>query len=72
MTRITCRDKPLALYVFTKNSDVFEDFKNNTSSGSIVLNDVLMQAGRNNFLSFFLLFISILVKNILFFHTLFM
>lgn len=37
------REKPLALYVFTNDSNVFEAFKQKTSSGSIALNETLMQ-----------------------------
>ena len=40
-------EKPLALYVFTNNSKVFEEFQNNTSSGSVGLNEVLMQISCN-------------------------
>lgn len=37
--------KPLALYVFSNTSKTFEEFKNKTSSGSLALNEVLMQCG---------------------------
>ncbi len=37
------REKPLALYIFTNNNSVYEEFENNTSSGSVGLNEVLMQ-----------------------------
>ena len=39
------RDKPLALYVFSKNENVFEEFKNRTSSGSFGYNECLLQVG---------------------------
>eukprot|EP00004_Rigifila_ramosa_P018750 TRINITY_DN46_c0_g1_i6.p1 TRINITY_DN46_c0_g1~~TRINITY_DN46_c0_g1_i6.p1 ORF type:complete len:494 (-),score=111.77 TRINITY_DN46_c0_g1_i6:46-1344(-) len=38
------RPKPLALYVFTNNSAVADRVIKHTSSGSVVVNDVLMQA----------------------------
>lgn len=41
------REKPLALYLFTNNLSVFEEFKNRTSSGSFGLNEVLMQISCN-------------------------
>ncbi len=39
------RDKPLALYVFSKNENIFEEFKNRTSSGSFGYNECLLQVG---------------------------
>lgn len=36
------REKPLALYVFTKNSRVRKAFLNNTSSGGVLINDTIM------------------------------
>ena len=36
-------EKPLALYIFTKRNNIYTDFLNRTSSGSLVQNDVLMQ-----------------------------
>ncbi|KAF6776725.1 hypothetical protein AHF37_04177 [Paragonimus kellicotti] len=36
---VRSRDKPLALYVFTSNQDVFSQFKQGTSSGSLLQND---------------------------------
>ncbi|CAD5120807.1 DgyrCDS9365 [Dimorphilus gyrociliatus] len=42
---INSREKPLALYVFTKKSSIKEKFLNQTSSGSTCVNDTIMQAG---------------------------
>ncbi|XP_060079334.1 aldehyde dehydrogenase family 3 member A2-like isoform X2 [Ylistrum balloti] len=42
---INNREKPLAMYVFSNNKETVENFANNTSSGSLCVNDVLMQAG---------------------------
>lgn len=39
------REKPLALYVFSKNKKVVEQVLRNTSSGGAIANDVLMHAG---------------------------
>ncbi|CAH8617816.1 unnamed protein product [Heterobilharzia americana] len=36
---INSKEKPLAIYVFTRNKLLFEDFKNTTSSGAIMMND---------------------------------
>jgi hypothetical protein len=33
------------MYVFSSDKSVFKDFKNMTSSGSIALNDLLVQVG---------------------------
>ncbi|XP_048727935.2 aldehyde dehydrogenase, dimeric NADP-preferring-like isoform X2 [Ostrea edulis] len=38
-------EKPLAMYIFSKNHDVAKKFLNNTSSGSFTFNDTMMQAG---------------------------
>lgn len=38
------RPKPLALYVFSKESKHFEAFKNSTSSGGFGFNEVMIQA----------------------------
>jgi acyl-CoA reductase-like NAD-dependent aldehyde dehydrogenase len=40
-------EKPLALYVFSKNDQIYNEFLNRTSSGSFALNDVLIQCARN-------------------------
>jgi len=40
---INDREKPLSLYVFTENSSVHEKFVQETSSGSVGVNDCLMQ-----------------------------
>ncbi|CAH8566049.1 unnamed protein product [Schistosoma turkestanicum] len=36
---INSKEKPLAVYVFTRNKSVFDDFKMSTSSGAIMMND---------------------------------
>lgn len=41
---IRSREKPLALYVFTNNSYFSDYMIHNTSSGSVVVNDALIQA----------------------------
>ncbi|XP_050299194.1 aldehyde dehydrogenase, dimeric NADP-preferring-like [Anthonomus grandis grandis] len=40
---INKREKPLALYVFTKNKKIKDLFLTNTSSGGVCLNDTVMQ-----------------------------
>lgn len=40
---INSRDKPLSLYVFSAKKDVSAAFKESTSSGSIVINDAIVQ-----------------------------
>lgn len=40
---INSRDKPLALYLFTKNSQVWDHVIQNTSSGQVVVNDTVSQ-----------------------------
>lgn len=42
---INNREKPLAMYVFSNDRETVDNFTNNTSSGSLCVNDVLMQAG---------------------------
>ncbi len=42
MAFVNSRPKPLALYVFTRDSSLKKDFLNGTSSGSFVVNDVVM------------------------------
>jgi len=39
---INSRDKPLSLYVFSTDKETQNDFKNNTSSGSMVINDAIV------------------------------
>lgn len=39
---INDREKPLALYVFTNKNKVRKAFLENTSSGGVVINDVIM------------------------------
>jgi len=41
---VNSKDKPLALYVFSNSNAVIEKVLKNTSSGSALANDVLMQA----------------------------
>lgn len=45
ITFINDRDKPLSLYVFGKSSSQIKKVLTSTSSGSVVVNDTLMQAG---------------------------
>ncbi|XP_004507095.1 aldehyde dehydrogenase family 3 member F1-like [Cicer arietinum] len=40
---ISCRPKPLALYVFTKNQTLQKRMISETSSGSVVFNDAILQ-----------------------------
>jgi len=42
---INSRDKPLALYVFSKNSKVSDKFLARTSSGGMCINDTIMHGG---------------------------
>uniref|UniRef100_A0A2C9K1W9 Aldehyde dehydrogenase n=1 Tax=Biomphalaria glabrata TaxID=6526 RepID=A0A2C9K1W9_BIOGL len=42
---INTREKPLALYVFTKNSKISQEFRDRTSSGAIVVNDTVVHGG---------------------------
>lgn len=42
---INGREKPLSLYVYTANHKVYEDFANYTSSGSMGLNECILQIG---------------------------
>jgi len=42
------REKPLAAYVFTKSHDVIKKFEQETTSGSLVVNDVTIQAALPN------------------------
>lgn len=42
---ITEREKPLALYAFTKKNNVKEKILKQTTSGSVCINDTVMQAG---------------------------
>ena len=43
-------DKPLALYVFSTNTEFNQYILNNTSSGTSVVNDCLIQFGHNEFI----------------------
>jgi len=45
---INSRDKPLGLYVFSKNNKVVDNFVERTSSGAILANDTLMQCSACN------------------------
>ena len=40
---VTFRDKPLSMYIYSSNKTVTEYLHNNTSSGSICVNDCMMQ-----------------------------
>uniref|UniRef100_A0A0B7BWN9 Aldehyde dehydrogenase n=1 Tax=Arion vulgaris TaxID=1028688 RepID=A0A0B7BWN9_9EUPU len=42
---INNREKPLAIYVFTNNKTVVQDFKTRTSSGGLLINDTVVHAG---------------------------
>ncbi|BFZ04951.1 hypothetical protein BsWGS_07990 [Bradybaena similaris] len=42
---INCREKPLALYVFTNHKDVVQDFRDKTCSGALLINDTVIHAG---------------------------
>ena len=42
-TLAICRAKPLAIYLFSNQQSVVNDFEHNTRSGSLVVNDVIMQ-----------------------------
>jgi acyl-CoA reductase-like NAD-dependent aldehyde dehydrogenase len=42
------RPKPLALYVFSNNDKVYQDFINKTSSGQLSYNEVLTHIARNS------------------------
>lgn len=39
------RDKPLALYVFSTDKKIASAFREQTSSGALVINDTLVHAG---------------------------
>jgi len=49
---IAARDKPLALYVFSKNREATDYFINHTTSGSSVVNHNVVQSGTNPHLPF--------------------
>lgn len=49
---INQREKPLALYVFSNDTSVVEEFKEQTSSGSMGVNEVLMQISCKNIFIF--------------------
>ncbi|SHG68798.1 aldehyde dehydrogenase (NAD+) [Hydrocarboniphaga daqingensis] len=49
---IAARDKPLALYVFSKDADATEYFIRHTTSGSSVVNHNVVQSGTNPHLPF--------------------
>lgn len=52
---INSRPKPLALYAFTKNDNFQKRLVSETSSGSIMFNDVILQVILKLLLSFILL-----------------
>jgi len=39
---LACRDKPLAMYIFSNNKPVVDRILTNTSSGGVTVNDTLM------------------------------
>ena len=41
-----CREKPLAMYIFSKDKPVVERILTNTSSGDVTVNDTLMHFSR--------------------------
>eukprot|EP00511_Aplanochytrium_stocchinoi_P012393 CAMPEP_0204875820 /NCGR_PEP_ID=MMETSP1348-20121228/46997_1 /ASSEMBLY_ACC=CAM_ASM_000700 /TAXON_ID=215587 /ORGANISM="Aplanochytrium stocchinoi, Strain GSBS06" /LENGTH=396 /DNA_ID=CAMNT_0052032447 /DNA_START=139 /DNA_END=1329 /DNA_ORIENTATION=+ len=45
---VKAREKPLALYIFSKNKSTVNRIINETSSGSVCVNDVVMQALNSN------------------------
>lgn len=45
---INAGDKPLSLYVFTRNSSIADEIRTKTSSGSFCLNDVVIQYAHPN------------------------
>lgn len=45
---VTARPKPLALYIFTKDSSIVEKVTNNTSSGGLAVNDVILHILNNS------------------------
>ena len=42
---INDREKPLAMYVFTESSEVFQNISKKTSSGAVCHNDCIIHAG---------------------------
>lgn len=44
ITQINANEKPLALYIFGKNKRQIDQIVNNTSSGGVTINDLLMHA----------------------------
>lgn len=47
LTVINNRPKPLALYIFSQNKDIQQRILQSTSSGSVCINDTIMQVGVN-------------------------
>ena len=45
---INSRDKPLALYIFSKNNAVIDNILECTSAGGVLVNDTIMHAGVTN------------------------
>ena len=43
---LSCREKPLAFYVFTESKKTFEKIRNFTSAGGVCHNDTIMHSGR--------------------------
>jgi len=43
---LACREKPLAMYIFSKNMPLVDRILTNTSSGDVTVNDTLMHSSR--------------------------
>ena len=41
---VNSREKPLAMYIFSKNQDVVDKFLKKTSAGGVTVNDTVMHA----------------------------
>lgn len=46
---INSKEKPLALYIFSKNSETINQILENTSAGSVCIDDTILQAAVNGF-----------------------
>jgi len=42
MLLLACREKPLAMYIFSKDKPAVDRILTNTSSGGVTVNDTLM------------------------------
>jgi len=45
MCVLVCRDKPLAMYIFSKNKPIVDRILSDTSSGGVTVNDTLLHSG---------------------------